>query len=134
LIPDFQACLVCDAVRPELNGKTIILGFFGICPNVTINIPRLDQPSPLTFLLLGGPGDGTFEAVFDVVDEGGFVVASTTLVTFRAVKNAATHLANGFVLIFGHPGTFAFRCFIDQQERFRGEFRIAEGPVQQPAV
>ena len=118
---------MCEAIRPELNGKSIILGFFGICPNVDLRIPHLDQPTVLTFLVCGGPGDGQFEASFDVVDEAGLLVVATASLPFRATPNIPTNLAPSFLLTFGRAGTFAVRCFVDSKERFRGTFRVAEG-------
>jgi len=119
-------------MRPELGGKWIILGFFGLCPNVEINIPQLDQPVFLTFVLSGGPGDGDFEASFDVVEEKGqLVVASMGPVHFNAIPNHATVLAPAFLLTFGQPGTFAFRCVVDKAERYRGLFRVGQGSATQ---
>lgn len=42
MIPRFDDCLVCEAVRPELNDKLMILGLFGICPNAEVRVRRLD--------------------------------------------------------------------------------------------
>jgi len=130
LIPKFESCLVCEAIRPELNGKLIILGFFGICPNVDVRVNRLDEPTLLTFLLSGGPGDGSpFDASFDVVDETGqVVVASTVPTTARTIPNSSTSLASTFYLTFGHGGRFAFRCLADGREQFRGYFRVSHEP------
>jgi hypothetical protein len=41
-----QSCIVCDLVRPEMDGKLIILGFLCVCPRVDIRVARLDRPTP----------------------------------------------------------------------------------------
>lgn len=51
-----DSCLICDAVRPELNGKLLILDFLGICPNVDIRVPALDQPTAQSPIVVGGDG------------------------------------------------------------------------------
>lgn len=131
MTPHFDACLVCEQARPELNGKAILLGYFGICPNVNIWLARLDQPTVLTFVLSGGPGEGTFEASFDVVDDKEFVVASTVPMPFSSTPLGPTSVGAPLLLTFGHAGTFAFRCFVEGEERFRGYFGVTQAPVGQ---
>lgn len=127
-LPSLGNCLVCDTVRPELNGKLIILGYFGICPNVVVGIPRLDQPTVLTFVFSGSPGEGAFMASFDIIDEmDERVISSTPPAPLHTNKASMTTLATTFLLAFGHAGTFAIRCFIDDAERFRAQFRIEQG-------
>jgi hypothetical protein len=129
LIPEIQNCVVCDFVRPELNGKVIVLGFFGVCPNVDVSVPQLDQPTALTFLFTGSPGSGTYLLTFDVVDESQRrVVASTAGGSFDAAPDARTVLAPTLLLVFGHPGTFVIRCLVDQAERYRSTFNVSQAP------
>jgi hypothetical protein len=130
VIPRLDTCLVCDMIRPELGGKVTILGHLGICPNVDVGVPRLDQPVALTFFIAGGPGDGTFMASFDVVDEADErVLASTGSVECSATRVTATYFAPLLVLTFGSAGRFAVRCIVDEQERFRGRFAVSQGVV-----
>lgn len=121
--------MVCESIRPELQGKLILLGFFGVCPNVEVALQHLDQPAVLTFLLSGGPGDGTFFASFDILDESNQQpVVAAAPVQFFALPNAGTHLATTLLVTFGHTGQFSLRCIIDGIERFRGAFRVKQGP------
>lgn len=132
-VPDFDQCLVCDLVRPEPDGKVMLLGFFGACPNVEIGIRDMERPTALTFLFLGGPADEPFTASFDVVDEDGDrVIAASVPVPCPAAPGARTNLAPMLLVVFGHPGRFAARCLVDGVERFRGQFRViySRGPVQ----
>ena len=126
-IPRFEACIVCDIVRPELNGKLILLGFIGICPNVEVGLLHIDQAAAVTFVLSGGPGDGTFSGYVTVVDESDQrVVAETTEMPFTAQPNAPTTLAPTLLLTFGRPGAFSVRLFIEDAEQFRGAFRVVQ--------
>ena len=126
-MPAIESCLVCDLVRPELGGKLVILGFYGICPYVDVGIVHLDQPAVLTFLLAGGPGEGSSTLTVDVVDETERVIASTASLAFEANPGGATLVAPTLLLIFGHAGRFAVRCMVDQVEHFRGYFRVSQG-------
>jgi hypothetical protein len=56
--PFITACLVCDDVREEKNRKLSLLGFFGVCPNVTIIVLEGKQPT-FSFVLLANPIDAT---------------------------------------------------------------------------
>lgn len=125
VIPNIETCLICDLIRPELGGKLIVLGFMGICPHVEIGVPRLDEPTVLTFLFAGGPGEGSHVTSFEVVDEiGQRVVGTTAPVESPFNSRVRTNLATTMMLTFGHAGTFFIRCRIDDQERFRAQFTV----------
>ena len=128
VVPPFRACTVCELTRPELAGKLIILGFFGVCPNVDVGIARLDQPAFLTFLITGDRGDGTFVghvALYDETDER--VVAEVPEMRFTASPGAFTTISATLMPVFGRPGLYSIRLFVEQQEHFRAEFRISQG-------
>lgn len=55
--PDFSYCIICEIVRPELGGKFILLGFYGLAPNVEILIPDLNRPVFLSVLAGSPPVD-----------------------------------------------------------------------------
>lgn len=126
-LPHFETCLVCDAIRPEANGKLILLGFLGVCPYVDISVSYLDQPTVLTFLVAGGPGDASFSADVAIVDEDEQTVARTAVATFTATPTSSTTLAPAMILAFGHPGTYSVRLSINGAEHFRTSFRVSQG-------
>jgi hypothetical protein len=121
-----DSCLVCELVRPEPSGKLSVLGFFGILPNVSIGLFRLDQPTILTFLFSGTFSAGTFALSFAVIDpENNRVIASTDSELTAAEGTVA--LPWGMVFTFGRPGTFIVQCTVDSVEQFRDSFRITQG-------
>lgn len=125
--PKFATCLVCEAIRPELHGKLILLGFFGVCPNVAVGLRHLDQPAVLTFLLSGSSGDGSFVATYEIVDESDQRVIATTAQEIIAVPDKPTQLVQTLLPTFGHAGEFSIRCVIGGAEAFRGLFRVTAG-------
>lgn len=135
MIPRINNCLVCEIVREELNNKLIILGLYGVCPDVDVRLQRLDQPAVLTFVFTGSPGEGLLSVVFDVLDErDSRVLASTPALPFQAIATSNTTLAATLVTTFGHPGVFAARLTVDGQEAHRAEFRVAEGLLTTPTA
>jgi len=47
---NFNYCIVCEGLRPELGQKLTILGFFGVAPNVEIVVANPNIPLSLSLL------------------------------------------------------------------------------------
>jgi hypothetical protein len=126
-----QSCIVCDLVRPEMNGKLIILGFLGVCPHVDIRLARLDRPTPLTFLLSGHMGSERTALTVEVVHaEDLAVVAATAEGQFDlAGAGGNIQVAPTLLLTFGRPGAYLVRCLADGAPCYAGTFRVSQGEV-----
>lgn len=122
-----QTCLVCDMIRPELNGKLIILGFFGICPNVHITLAALDRPTPLTFLLSGRANAGQLSVALQIVDVQSQHAIASTLEIPISVEGAGGvfNVVQTLLLTFGRAGDFEARCFVNGVKDYSGFFRVA---------
>jgi hypothetical protein len=48
--PNFDFCLLCEGIRPELGGKLNILGFYGVTPDVEVAIANPALSVTLSFL------------------------------------------------------------------------------------
>jgi len=84
-----------------LLGKLIILGYLGICPNVEIAVPRLDQPTVLTFLLGGSPGNGRYNASFEILDEAhDTLIAAAAQSPFSASPSTRTNISTTLIPTF----------------------------------
>lgn len=127
-IPTFHACIVCDLVRPEMHGKLAILGFLGVCPTAEVKVQHLDQPALLTFVIVGGDGEGSFDFTLDLVDESNGQKIATGLFP-AAVANVGkpTTVVTQLIPTFGHAGDFSIRVVIDGLERYRGRLGVARG-------
>jgi len=105
----------------------MLLGFFGICPNAHIRIEHLDQPALLTFVFSGDPGEGQHAASVTLVDESdGRVIASSAPMPIAMSPDAPTLFAAALLVMFHHGGLFSARLLFEEQEQFRGEFRISQ--------
>lgn len=126
--PRFDACLVCDSIRPELDGKSILLGFLGVCPRVDFGVPFLDKPIAVSFMFSGETGSGTFTSHVAVYDDSiDQILAQSVVQTFEASPLGSTTLIAPFLLTFGHSGTFSIRLAVDGLESFRSTFRVRQG-------
>ncbi|WP_291160309.1 hypothetical protein [Gemmatimonas sp. UBA7669] len=126
-----QSCIVCDMVRPELNGKLIVLGFLGVCPFVDIRLPRLDRPTPLTFLLSGHVDQSIEQLSVEVLfAKDNSVIASTGEGHFAIAEASGTiNIAPTLLLTFGRSGQFLVRCLADGTECYTGAFTVTQGGV-----
>jgi hypothetical protein len=124
-----QSCLVCDMIRPELNGKLIILGFLGVCPYVDIRLPRLDHPTPITFLLSGHVDQAITSFSVEVLySKDKSVIASTGQGQFDfAGTTGAINIAPTLLLTFGRQGEFLVRCLADGIECYTGRLSVSHG-------
>lgn len=97
-----------------------------MCPYVEVAVHVLEQPTALTFVFLGGPGQGPFSASFDIYDAGqSRVIAATSETSYDASPVSRTNLAVTLVAVFGHAGSFAIRCLAAGAEQFRFKFEVA---------
>ena len=126
--PDFSHCLITDLIREELYGKLTLLGFLGVCPHVDVGLRNVEQPTALTFLIVGEPFEGSFMSWFEVFDEAEQrVIASTAPVPVAGNPRIGTTVAATLVLVFGHSGPFTVRLFADGMMKFRAPFRVSHG-------
>ncbi len=49
--PNIDYCLVCEVARAEVGNKLMILGFYGLAPNVDIFVDDFTAPLNLTFVM-----------------------------------------------------------------------------------
>jgi hypothetical protein len=133
LIPTFNRCLICDIVRPELRGKAIVIGMYGICPNVDIQLQQLDRAIPLSFLLSGTPGDTPVKVEFEIVDPTEErVIARSGEMNAYPEPGSTTTLVFVLLATFGHAGTFVGRCLVNGEPAYQESFEISAPKVALP--
>ena len=136
--PTVMHCLVCEELRRELAGKSTILGFYGIAPEVTIVVGKLGQPiQRLMFVLLAAPATegGTYSAKAQLFGPDGAPVGGEVPameVGLEAGKGGHL-LAFGYLgLVFTQAGLHRLGLSVDGNEHFRAEFAVEEGPSGVP--
>jgi hypothetical protein len=132
--PKIDVCLICEAARPELNNKTILIGFFGIAPYVHVLIPNFSIPVSLCFVFSGGGGPpGTYDIGLRLTDsQGNAVTNAQNAPEIKAGRFDAarpnTNIFMGFQGLLGKPGIYNVTLIIDGAEHFSTTVRIDPPP------
>jgi hypothetical protein len=136
--PTVMHCLVCEELRREFAGKSTILGFYGIAPEVTIVVGKLGQPiQRLMFVLLAAPATeaGTYSAKPQLFGpDGAPVGGQVPAMAVGLEAGEGRHLlAFGFIgPVFTQAGLHRFVLSVEGNEHFRAEFAVEEGPTGAP--
>lgn len=129
--PQIHSCLMCEDAREERYRKATILGLYGIAPNVEIIIKDMTKPiAPLTFVLLGGPGGGSFRARVEIRLEGGEHSVQTPPTELPLPESGArnTNLIFRFEnILFPSEGTYRFILEVDGEPQYQTTFRVRPG-------
>src|SRR5438552_7764034 len=128
--PPINYCLICEEVRLERRNLVSLLGFYGIAPDVEILIRDFTQPVPrLTFLFVGGQGDGRFKTSMQILDEAGHSLVATpeTEVLVQPLPKR-TNLALGIAgFSFPSPGTYALQLLVEGRRHYETQFKVLRG-------
>lgn len=132
--PKIIHCLVCEEVRLERRGLSSLLGFYGVAPNVEILVRSFDIPvqlQRLSFLLIGGPGEGRFRLSFQILDDAGIVIVAPSEPVEREFKNIRGKNQNYGIgiggLTFPRAGTYYFKVLVDDKVEFETTFAVKQG-------
>ncbi len=129
--PEIHACLISEDVRLERRGLSTLIGLYGSAPHVHILVRDLNTPiSKLTFMLLGGAGQGEFKLSLVISDEQGeFQQEMPEVATkFTTSEGRNTVLVLGIQnLKFPHLGKYNIILKVDGNPHFRTSFQIEQG-------
>ncbi len=129
--PEIKHCLIADSVRPEAFGKVTLLGFFGVAPDVSINVKNFANPLELGFLLLGGTGDAAGTIQFQLVDSNSQVLVATPPGTVQMASDGKRmSSALGITHRYAGPGRYALRLVLDGKPHYDAWFELLQGQPQ----
>lgn len=128
--PDIAHCLICDAAHHEGRGKLSLLGFFGVAPDVSVTVSSREQVS-LTFVMIGGTGEGQYQAAFDIVaaNEETIVVPRSPPSTVTLDPDSKVMFAITILATYPADGRYRFRLFVNGQVRGDAGFELKQGVV-----
>jgi hypothetical protein len=128
--------LVCEDVRPEFGGKSTILGFLGIAPDVRIFLADFQSPVPrLAFLLIGwwpseGAGNFDVELAFRISDEQGELIFDFP--PTKGTLQLETQRFNVGISVLGakftHPGKYYATLLVNGNQHFQESFEVLPQP------
>lgn len=131
--PQIIHCLICEIVRPEVGGKLSILGFFGIAPNVEIQVQNLDVPlSVVSFVFVGSayrpsPSDPAFQISIQLTNSQGTVITETPSIPLEIPKAPSSRalIAGGLANVrFPAVGTYHIAFRVNGQTQYDTTFEV----------
>ncbi len=128
--PQVEHCLICEDFRIEIRGKSTLVGFFGIAPNVEITIqPNAEDIERLTFVLLTGrAARGSWKITTDLVDDHGKVIKHGKETGLTVVSNFRLNIASTFTKApISKAGRYTFRLAVDGRTFYETTFIIKQG-------
>jgi hypothetical protein len=130
--PPIRHCLICEEVRPEVGGKCLILGFFGVAPNVNLIVQDLTKPlEKLCFLLVCEPGEGSYKITMKIAGPKGEMILAPPEVDF--LFPSPSQSVNAVNTIFGISGAqfptagkYRFILLVQGKEHFATSFDVSQ--------
>jgi hypothetical protein len=128
MLPTFDYCIICEMVRPELGGKYILLGFYGLAPNVEILVQDTNRPIFLS-ILTGCPAlseaTTTYECVVLITRPDGVGIFQTPPLRLVVAQDRRTLVPVAFnvpppIL----PGRYSIRLTVNGELRLDTSFSV----------
>lgn len=124
--PDILHCLVCEGSRPEPFGKSTLLGFYGVAPDVEIAVKDPSIPVLLALVFIGGiPAESSSHALrleFAGPKEILFEAPSTEI-QVKPKKRLVMHIQLP-PLQLAETGEYEVRLFVDGGQHYREKFIV----------
>ncbi len=117
ILPDLQACILCEDVRQEMNGNFVLLGILG-----TLNVPALPITAfKLCLFTRWCCGRGTFTHRYRIVLPDNTSAISTSQGTFElpSVEDHVTHVTVFPNVQFQQAGTHWIEVEVEEKLKLR---------------
>jgi hypothetical protein len=133
-LSDITTCLVCEIIRPEEGGKLSLLGFYGILPDIEIQVADSARPiSGLSFVFLGHYSaartpDEAFNLSIRLTSPKGTTIVETPPVSVhRPVQGKlnATVAAGIGSVVLPEPGQYGIELTVDGANLYSSHFYIS---------
>ena len=126
-MPDVRHILLCDEVRQEVTGKSLLLGFFGVAPDVEIVISGGQLfVERLAFMIMLAPGAVDAQVSFQIADDAGKAVLQVApeLVQLGEAGRRSSLLVQTRGLLFPQEGEYQFFVVVDGLAHYRTTFVV----------
>lgn len=127
--PQFDYCIICDVIRPELGGKFAILGFYGLAPNVEVVIANPSLPVILAFVAGFPPVPDATQVAYQysilITRPDQRVVQQTPMTRLNVSPTGRGFVAFGFIIPPQYPfGMYSIRILVNNEAKLDTTFRV----------
>jgi hypothetical protein len=128
-------CIICEGLRPEVNGKATILGFIGILPNARLWVGSLNTPASFfTLVFTFSPEAAVVRIRPQILDpHGRSIIPVESYAMLQLLEeypsNVVINLAG---LEFVSTGRHTVQLYVDDRLSYSESVMIYEG--QPPAA
>ncbi len=126
--PVIRTCIICELVRPEALNKHILLGYFGVAPDVRIAVASFETPIQLYFVFAGGPGEGRFRVAVRITAPGGQTFDGSEAEGTLSLAAPTSNFFLGFSGILPGPGNYRATLLVNGEANFSTSFGLEPMP------
>jgi hypothetical protein len=129
-IIELSNCVVCEEARHEVENKTTLIGFLGVCPQVEVKVADLEKTVERLTLILSGSVRGTGKGLvkFELLDPSGDSVTKINDMPFDVPSGRRITFAQLFIQLknvkLSLPGQYVIRAYIQDGQTFEASFAV----------
>jgi hypothetical protein len=127
---NFDFCILCEGVRPEVGGKLTVLGFFGVAPSVEIVVQNPNQPLMMSFIAGFPPvtgGTTVYQNVISLIRPNGAPVFQTPPAQLNVSTTSRGLVATAFVIPPPYVwGRHVLRIYVNNELKLDTSFNIRQ--------
>jgi len=126
--PNFNYCIICEGIRPEIGGKLTLLGYYGITPFVQVLVVNPNIALGLCFVVGFPPVEDTgtvYQGTFSVSNPSGSTIFQTPLAKIKVSSAGSGILGVNCVIASPYEsGTYHLRIHINNEVKLDSVFQI----------
>jgi hypothetical protein len=129
--PQIQGCIICEGARQEVLGKWTLLGFFGLAPNVRVQIAEFAKPVTLCFVFAGGEAAGKFRITSRLTAPNGDNLPGPGVEGDLLPGRPTTIFFMQYFSVLPGPGRYKIILAANGQDIYDTTFELAQGDAQE---
>ncbi len=132
MIPDLQACLLCDDVRQEKNGKFILIGIFDAIASIKLPL----RYGRLFLVTRWCSGEGEFQQYTRILkpDQTTLLAEGRKLPTrLKSSESSATNVEVFMNVVFEEFGTYWVELGLDDDLKLRFPLQVRQAKARPPS-
>ncbi len=117
--PPIYHGLICEELRSEQRNLITLLGFYGVMPYVELAVQNFTGPVRLAFLLVGGPGSGSFNVSVRLVAPDGVPLSTPPSFPWNIDSTKPrSNLGFGMIgMVLPQAGMYTFELLVEGEGR-----------------